>query len=120
MDKQPSPSPSPSTSAVDDASALHAILHTTALVARFLWRLPWAAAVVRIASVPLALLAWPLSFLASVVRFLFAPALHVVAYLLSWARAVVAFVAALEVTSPPVLPSVCQLTGRPPSRCTPL
>ncbi|KAM4056050.1 hypothetical protein HRG_002974 [Hirsutella rhossiliensis] len=86
-------------SSVDDASALHAILDTAALVARALWRLPWAASLARLArlaALPLGLLAWPLSCLAAVLRILFAPALHVAAYLLSWGRAVVALIASLE------------------------
>ncbi|KAF4509691.1 hypothetical protein G6O67_003834 [Ophiocordyceps sinensis] len=88
-----------SSSSVDDASALPDILDTAALVARTLWRLPWTAALARLARLaawPIGLLAWPLSCLAAVLRVLFAPALHVVAYLLSWSRAMVALLAGLE------------------------
>lgn len=113
----------PSPPSHDDTRALHAVLDAAALAACTLWRLPWAASLARLArlaALPLALLAWPLARLAATVRILVAPALHVLAYLLSWARALAALPASLEVASPTLGLGAAPLTDRFGSPCTPL
>ncbi|KJZ75590.1 hypothetical protein HIM_05053 [Hirsutella minnesotensis 3608] len=81
------------------STTLSAVIHAVAVVAKAFWRVPWVRIVVRVARLiawPWRLVSFPLSYLAGFFSFLFAPVLHVFAYLLSWLSAVVDLIAGLE------------------------
>ncbi|PHH89818.1 hypothetical protein CDD83_5198 [Cordyceps sp. RAO-2017] len=86
--------------AAADESVLSVVVEALLVVAHALWRVRWASALsslARLLAWPLALVLRPLSYAASVVLFLFGPAIHVLSFFLACAAAVVAFVASLEV-----------------------
>ncbi|POR35951.1 Uncharacterized protein TPAR_03858 [Tolypocladium paradoxum] len=84
---------------MDEPSTLSAVLDTVALVARALWGINWSwylSWLVHIVALPLRLLWIPLSYMASFLLVLFAPALCLLSYFLSWMNALVAFFVGLE------------------------
>ncbi len=69
-----------------------------------LWAVPWRwllSQLVRVIALPLRLVWLPLSYVASFLRVLFAPALYVASYALSCVNAFIAFVVSLEVSCLP-------------------
>ncbi|KND93747.1 hypothetical protein TOPH_01738 [Tolypocladium ophioglossoides CBS 100239] len=84
---------------MEEPSSLSAILDAVAVVARAVWGINWSwylSWLVHIVALPLRLLWILLSFIASFLLVLLAPALYVVSYFLSWMNAIVAFVVGLE------------------------
>lgn len=82
-------------------STLIAILiNTLSAIARGIYRIPWtwlAVSLFRIVLWPLRMILIPLSFVANVLLTVFAPALYILSYFLSWLDAIAGFFASLEV-----------------------